>query len=79
MATEAIAGSREPVADQILYSVPQAARVLGISPRLVWGFVQRGELKARRVGVRVLVHRGELEKFARRDHATRTEEERADG
>ena len=59
---------------QLLYSVSQAARVLGLSPRLVWSFVASNQLKTRRVGTRVLLHRRELEKFSLRDHAT-TEKE----
>lgn len=66
--------SGEPVPGQILYSVPEAARVLSISPRLVWTFVQRGELKTRSVGARVLIHRRELERFATKDHHTKEEE-----
>lgn len=61
---------KEPVQGQLLYSVPQGARVLGISPRLLWGFVGRGDVKSRRIGKRLLIHRDELEKFARRDHET---------
>jgi excisionase family DNA binding protein len=61
---------REPVADQILYSVPQSARVLGLSPRSLWDFVRRGEIRVRRVGTRVLISRRELERFAGRDHCT---------
>jgi excisionase family DNA binding protein len=64
---------KAPVADQILYSVEQSARVLGVSARLLWAFVQRGELRTRHVGTRVLVHRRELEKFALRDHETKGE------
>jgi excisionase family DNA binding protein len=66
---------------QLLYSVPQAARVLGLSPRLVWAFVASNRLKTRRIGTRVLVHRRELEKFALRDHETKlahVKEERSD-
>lgn len=71
MATETSTGQeREPVPGQILYSVPQASRVLGLSARLIWMFVQRGEIKTRRVGTRVVIHRRELEKFALHDHAT---------
>lgn len=58
------------MADQLLYSVEQAAQVLGISPRLVWAFVQRAEIRTRRIGTRVLIHRRELEKFALHDHET---------
>ena len=65
---------KEPVPDQILYSVEQAARVLGVSPRLIWSFVATSELKSRRVGTRVLLHRRELEKFALHDHVIREKE-----
>ena len=58
---------------QLLYSVPQAARVLGLSPRLVWAFVAGNRLRTRRIGTRVLIHRRELEKFALHDHATSVE------
>lgn len=61
---------KSPVRDQILYSVGQAAHILGISPRLLWSFVASNQLKTRRVGTRVLIHRRELEKFALHDHAT---------
>jgi excisionase family DNA binding protein len=59
---------REPVPGQLLFGVEQAARVLGCSPKLVRIFIARGELRTRRLGVRVLIHRQELERFARRDH-----------
>jgi excisionase family DNA binding protein len=66
---------RNPVVvGQLLYGVEQAACVLGLSPRLVWEFVNKGEIKSRRVGTRVLIHRKELEKFAQRDHATQPED-----
>jgi excisionase family DNA binding protein len=58
----------EPVAGQLLYSVPQGARVLSLSKRSLWSCVHRGEIKIRRFGTRVLIHREELEKFAKRDH-----------
>ncbi len=61
---------KEPVTGQLLYSVAQAARVLGLSPRFVWAFVASNRLKTRRIGTRVLIHRRELEKFALHDHAT---------
>jgi len=66
---------RGPVPGQLLYGVPQAARVLGISPRLCWVFVQSGQLRTRRVGTRVLIHRRDLEKFALHDHATNDKSE----
>ncbi len=67
--------SADPTTGQLLYGVPAAAKVLGISPRLCWVFVQRGELRTRRIGARVLIHRRDLEKFALRDHSTTNGEE----
>jgi excisionase family DNA binding protein len=61
-------GQGGAVIGQLLYSIPQASRVIGISERLCWIFVQRGEIRTRRVGSRVLIHRRELERFALRDH-----------
>ena len=63
--------NREPVADQLLYPVPAAARVLGISPRLLWEFIARGEVKTRKIRARRLVSRRELERFASKDHERR--------
>jgi excisionase family DNA binding protein len=65
---------KEPVNGQLLYSVDQAARILGLSPRLLWTFVASNQLKTRRCGTRVLIHRRELEKFALHDHATSGED-----
>jgi excisionase family DNA binding protein len=62
---------------QLLYSVPQAARVLGLSPRMIWIFVSSNRLKTRRIGTRVLVHRRELERFALHDHSANSEERTA--
>jgi excisionase family DNA binding protein len=61
--------THEPVTGQLLFGVEQAAKILGCSPKLVRIFIDRGELRTRRLGVRVLVHRKELERFAARDHA----------
>jgi hypothetical protein len=61
---------KEPVEGQLLYPVPLGARVVGISPSLLWKFIGCGEVKTRRVGKRVLVPRAELEKFAAKDHET---------
>lgn len=63
------AAVRDPVLGQILYSVPQAAKQLSISPRLCWSFVLSGELPSRLIAKRRLIHRRALEIFASRDHA----------
>ena len=68
---------KAPVHGQLLYSVQQAARILGVSPRLVWQFVASNQLRTRRVGTRVLIHRQTLERFALHDHATQQSD--ADG
>jgi excisionase family DNA binding protein len=57
---------------QLLYSIPHAAKELDISPRLLWQFVARGEIKATKIHGRRLIHRRELEKFAATDHAAVT-------
>jgi excisionase family DNA binding protein len=59
---------KAPVEGQLLFSIPQAARVLALSQRLVWEFVRRGALPTRVFGRRRLIHRRELEKFAHKDH-----------
>jgi excisionase family DNA binding protein len=58
-----------PVEGRLLFSVPQGARVLGISPRLLWELVKRGEVPTRTIGRRRLIHRRELERFANQDHS----------
>jgi hypothetical protein len=41
-----------------------AARMLGISSRLLWTLTQRGEVSCRRIGRRVLYSRSALERYA---------------
>ena len=48
----------------IFVPVPEAARLLGISPRTAWKLIDKRELPAVRVGRRVLVHRAKLEQWA---------------
>lgn len=52
--------------NQILVGRVDAAFLLGVSPRTVDNLVLRGELRARRIGARVLFLRSELETFARK-------------
>ena len=54
--------------DSILMSKKSAAQALGISLRTLEYLIDRGDLKARRIGRRVLIERRELERFARHDH-----------
>ena len=55
----------------ILGSRRDSARALGISIRMLDYLILRGELRARRIGRRVLLEKSELERFARKDHKTR--------
>ncbi len=63
-----MAETKQPVEGQLLYAVPQAAAVLGMSESMVWFYIKTRELRTRRVGVRVLVPRAELVRFANKDH-----------
>jgi excisionase family DNA binding protein len=56
---------------RLLFPKAEAARLLGVSLRTVDYMLARGDLKARRIGKRVLFERSELERFARRDHRGR--------
>lgn len=58
-----------PAPFQILFSVKQAACALGISVRTTQSLISTKALPARRIGRRVLIHRKDLEHFARADHA----------
>jgi excisionase family DNA binding protein len=46
-----------PSADSspLVFSVPQAARQLGVSPGLIWDLVHRGQIPSCRLGRRVLI------------------------
>jgi len=57
--------------EQILLTKEQAAQALGVCQRTVDNLRIAGELKARRIGRRVMFERATLEAFAKRDHKTR--------
>ena len=52
--------------NQILVGRVDAAFLLGVSARTVDNLVLRGQLRARRIGARVLFLRAELEAYARK-------------
>ena len=56
--------------DPILVNKKEAAALLSISCRLLDDLIAKKQLVVRRFGRRVLISRRELDKFARRDHAT---------
>lgn len=51
--------------NEILVNKVEAARLLGLAVRTVENLVAEGQLRARRIGRRVLFERGELERFAK--------------
>ena len=69
---------KPPVEGQILYSVPQAAQVLGVGGRFCWSLVLSGQLESRVLGKRRLIHRKELERFATRPTIARSERRSGD-
>jgi excisionase family DNA binding protein len=46
-----------------LLDVKHAAALLGISPFTLWAYLRRGDIKAVRIGRRVLLEEAELERF----------------
>ena len=52
----------------LLFSQKESARILGVSLRTLQNLISAKELPVRRIGRRVLIHRNDLEVFARRDH-----------
>jgi excisionase family DNA binding protein len=56
------------LANKLLFSQKEAALILGVSLRTIQNLIFAKQLPIRRIGRRVLVHRKDLEVFARRDH-----------
>jgi len=56
---------------KLLLTRVEAAAALSISVRTLDALLARGELPTRRLGRRRLIARAELERFIKRDHATR--------
>jgi excisionase family DNA binding protein len=52
----------------LLFSLKDSARILSISPRTLQTLIATKQIPVRRIGRRVLIHRKDLEAFARRDH-----------
>lgn len=62
---------------KLLVTRKEAALMLSISLRFLEGLIGRKELRARRLGRRVLIERRELERFVRRDHLFTTDQSAA--
>jgi excisionase family DNA binding protein len=63
--------TRTMTEQKILFSKRDAAEMLSVSPRTLDYLIAMRELEVRRVGRKVLVPRTEIERFAKRDHATK--------
>ena len=54
----------EPHVEPLLIPAKQAGKLLGISPRHLYTLAQRGELKPKKIGRKVMFRRADLERFA---------------
>jgi excisionase family DNA binding protein len=57
------AGAVAPVGDRLVFTVLEAAQLLGISRSFAYEAVQRGEIPSMRIGRRILVPKAALERF----------------
>jgi excisionase family DNA binding protein len=64
--------------NKLLFSQKEAALILGVSLRTIQNLIFAKQLPIRRIGRRTLVHRKDLEAFARRDHLSATVETAAE-
>ena len=63
------------MSEQLLLSKRSTAATLGISVRTLENLVAVREIVPRRIGKRVLFEAREIERFARRDHQTRPDDD----
>jgi excisionase family DNA binding protein len=56
-------GAVSPVEDRLVYTVEEAAALLGISRSFAYESVQRGEVPSMRIGRRILVPKAALQRF----------------
>jgi excisionase family DNA binding protein len=59
--------SRIPTSERLLFSRDEAAQMLSVSPRSITYMIDSNRLSVTRLGRRTLIHRAELERFARID------------
>jgi len=57
------AGAVAPVEDRLVYTVEEAASLLGISRSFAYEAVQKGDIPSMRIGRRILVPKAALERF----------------
>ena len=58
-----VAGAVAPVEDRLVFTVEEAAQLLGISRSFAYEAVQRGEIPSMRIGRRILVPKAALQRF----------------
>ena len=64
------------LAETLLLSVEEAARLLNLSPRTVRRLLHNRELVRRKVGARTLVPRTSIAAFLKKDHETKAPDEK---
>jgi excisionase family DNA binding protein len=62
-AVRSVAGAVAPVEDRLVYTVEEAATLLGISRSFAYEAVQKGDIPSMRIGRRILVPKGAMERF----------------
>lgn len=58
-----VLGVVAPVGDRLVYTVEEAATLLGLSRSFAYEAVQRGDIPSMRIGKRILVPKGALERW----------------
>ena len=61
--SQTAAGAVAPVEDRLVYTVEEAATLLGISRSFAYEAVQRGKIPSMRIGKRILVPKAALRRF----------------
>jgi excisionase family DNA binding protein len=56
---------------KLLFTRREVAHLLSLGLRTIDGLIHTKELRVVRIGRKVLVHKDEIQRFARRDHETR--------
>jgi excisionase family DNA binding protein len=61
------AGAMAPVENRLVFTVEEAAQLLGISRSFAYEAVQRGDIPSMRIGRRILVPKAALQRFLEQD------------
>jgi len=73
-ASSTASGATAPVEQRLVYTVEEAASLLGISRSFAYEAVERGEIPSMRIGKRILVPKAVLERFLNTASEVETEE-----